>query len=462
MFDAATYIERRKNLSGHVGSGLILLLGNPDSPMNCPANIFPFRQDSSFLYFVGIDLPRLAAVIDVDSQQEFLFGDDQEPDDVVWSGKQESLASWRERAGMARQGPWTGLAGMLEKALSAGRNVHYLPPYRAARRLDLHEHLDIPAAQTMTGASLPLIRAVVKERSTKSDEEIAQIEEAVGIARVMHDRAMKMARPGTREQEIVGSVEGLARSMGGRISFPMILSIHGETLHNPHHAGVLEEGRMLLHDSGAETALHYCSDITRTMPVSGRFTTKQKEIYQIVLDAQENSIRAMKPGVMFKEVHMTAARTIAAGLKEIGLMRGDTEEAVNQGAHALFFPHGLGHMLGLDVHDMEDLGEDHVGYDATVSRSSQFGLQYLRMARELEPRFVLTVEPGIYFIPHLIDTWQEEKRFEEFIDYTRLEAYRDFNGIRLEDDILVTDEESRILGPPIPRTIQDVEDATRS
>lgn len=462
MFDADIYIERRKKLMQQVDKGLILLPGNDESPMNYGANVYPFRQDSTFLFFFGVDVPGLAAVIDVDEGDAAVHGDDQDPGDVVWTGPQPSVGALCEKAGVSRTVPLADLAGKVGRAISGGRKVHYLPPYRAQRRLQLQELLGIPGGQTAQGASTALIGAVVEQRSIKSPGEIAQIEEALDIASTMHRTAMKMAKPGVPEQEIAGTLEGLASSMGGRSSFPMIVSVDGETLHNPHRKNVLEEGRMLLHDSGAESAMHYCSDITRTIPVSGRFTAKQKEIYQIVLAAQECAIAAIKPGVPFKDVHMTAARVIASGLKDAGLMRGDTDEAVREGAHALFFPHGLGHMIGLDVHDMEDLGEDHVGYDDTVSRSSRFGLSFLRLARELRPGFVVTVEPGIYFIPHLIDAWRNEGLFQDFIDYERVEEYRRFNGIRLEDDVLVTEEGSRILGVPIPRTVDEVEASTRS
>jgi Xaa-Pro aminopeptidase len=291
----------------------------------------------------------------------------------------------------------------------------------------------------------------------KDDHEIAEIEKAVDVAGIMHTTAMKMAYPGNFEYELSGAIEGIALAHGGQVSFPVILSMDGQILHNHTHDNELKEGRMIICDAGAETAMCYASDITRTTPVGGSFSTLQKEIYNIVLEANTRTIEASVPGKSYREIHLMAATIIASGLKELGIMKGDVEEAVAAGAHALFFPHGLGHMMGLDVHDMEGLGEDYVGYTEQIRRSDQFGLAYLRMGRELEPGFVMTNEPGCYFIPALIDKWKAEHQFEQFINYNRLEPYRGFGGIRIEDDVLITDSGYRVLGTPIPKTVQEVE-----
>jgi Xaa-Pro aminopeptidase len=346
----------------------------------------------------------------------------------------------------------------IKTAIKEGRKVHFLPPYRGETKIYLSALTGIPVADLKKEASVELIKGVVKLRSIKSQEEIDIIERMVDVAGMMHTTAMKMAFPGIVEQKIAGTIEGIALANAGPVSFPVILSINGQTLHNHYHGNTLTEGRMLVVDAGCESEEYlYSSDITRTCPVGGKFNARQREIYQIVLDANMNAIEAIKPGIPYREVHMIASKTIARGLKEIGLMKGDVDEAVAQGAHALFFPHGLGHMMGMDVHDMENLGENFVGYNEEVKRSEQFGTAFLRLGRKLEPGFVLTVEPGIYFIPALIDQWKAEGKFTDFINYDIVESYKDFGGIRIEDDVLVTDTGSRVLGKPIPKTINEIE-----
>ncbi len=457
MFERAVYVQRRKLLKRQVRSGLLLFLGNTESPMNYPANVYPFRQDSSFLYFFGLDRPGLAALVDVDAGIETIFGDDVTLEDVIWMGTLPTIKEKAAAAGIKRTAPLARLGETITHALKKGRPVHFLPPYRPETLARLSDLLRARPRDIGKRVSTELIRAVVAQRSIKSDDEVAEIEKSLGVSRKMYASAMAMVRPGLYESDIVGAIEGIARAHGCMTAFPTILSMNVHVFHNQEHGNRLEKGRLLAIDSGVSSALGYASDITRTIPVSGTFSWKQREIYEIVHKGQIQAISAMKPGVRFKEIHLATAKTMASGLKEIGLMKGDIDEAVAAGAHALFFPHGLGHMIGLDVHDMEGLGEDYVGYDETVKRSKQFGLAYLRMAKELRPGFVLTVEPGIYFVPALIDLWKAERRFVQFIDYSQVERYRDFTGVRIEDDVLVTKNGSRVLDKPIPKKAGEIE-----
>ena len=458
MFASGIYVQRRERLKKQIGSGVLLFLGNQESPMNYPANPFHFRQDSSFLYFFGLDSPDLAGMVDIDNDKDILFGDDVSVDDIIWMGDQPLLKERAALVGIEDVLTADKLQEAVKQALQKGRKVHFLPPYRPESALKLQTLLGIQTDRLSHYASEDLVRAVVEQRSVKIPEEAAEIELALDATYEMHTTAMRMAKPGVKESEIAGVVEGIALSHGGYISFPVILTINGQILHNHYHGNVLEEGQLMVNDSGAETAMHYAGDITRTMPVGGRFTPKQRDIYSVVLDAQLAAIEAIRPGIMNKEVHLNAAGVIVDGLKELGLMRGETEAAVKAGAHALFMPHGLGHMIGLDVHDMEDLGENYVGYDKTVKRSDQFGLAFLRLAKELQSGYVLTVEPGIYFIPALIDKWIKENNHPDFIVYDKVNEYRDFGGIRIEDDVLVTEDGSRVLGKPIPKTVAELED----
>jgi len=383
-------------------------------------------------------------------------------DDIIWMGELPEMKSLAEKVGILNIQPYANLKGYFSKALTERRKIHYLPTYRDDTLLELEGLLNIPHMQVKTGASIELIRSVVALRSVKEDVEIKEIEKAVDISYEMHTTAMRMAHPGIFEREIAGKIEGIALGHGNNVSFPIILSVDGQTLHNHHHGNLLEKGRMMVTDAGAETVLHYAGDITRTVPVGGVFSQRQKEIYEIVLETEISSIEKIKPGVPYREIHMGAAKIIASGLKDLGLMKGDVEEAVNAGAHALFYPHGLGHHMGLDVHDMEGLGEDNVGYDEEFTRSSQFGTAYLRLGKRLQTSYVITVEPGIYFIPALIDRWKSEGLFTDFINYDKLDDYRDFGGIRIEDDILVTDSGQRLLGKPIPKSIRDIEDIMKT
>ena len=457
MFDTRIYEGRRERLRDLLDGGLLLFLGNEDSPMNFPDNIYPFRQDSHFLYFFGLDRPHLAAVIDLDEGQTTVYGDELTLDHIIWMGPQPSLADQAEQAGVENTAPYGTLEGVLAQAVKAGRKVHFLPPYRADNQIKLSRWLEMPLDEVNQGASEELIRAVVSLVSRKGPEEVQEMEKAVNITGAMHHAAMRAARPGIKEAELAGIVEGIAVAAGGRLSYPAILTTNGQTLHNQFYGNTLREGQLVLGDFGAETSLHYAGDITRTFPVAATFTPEQKELYNIVLETELACIEVLKTGVRYLDVHLLAARKMTEGLQAMGLMRGDVEAAVAAGAHALFFPHGLGHMIGLDVHDMEGLGEDYVGYTAALRRSDQFGLKSLRLARALEPGFVLTVEPGLYFIPELIDQWRKEKKLEDFIDYEKVEAFRHFSGVRIEDNVLITEDGYRILGDPIAKTVEEVE-----
>lgn len=458
MFETNVYINRRNRLKDLLKKGVALFPGNHECAMNYPANTYHFRQDSSFLYFFGLDQPGLAGLIDFESEDDYIFGNDVTMEDIVWMGNQPLMVNRAAQAGINKTLPFGKLPGFISKLARQGKKIHYLPPYRGETFIQLSDLLNTPVNRIKEETSVDLIKAVISLRSVKEKVEIADIEKMVDVAYEMHTTAMKMAHPGIYEREIAGKIEGIALSYGGAVAFPVILSINGQILHNHYHGNLLKKGRLMVVDAGAESPLGYDSDITRTSPVGGKFSNKQKQVYEVVLAANLGSIKAVKPGITFKSVHMKAANIIAEGLKQFGLMKGNIEQAVNAGAHALFFPHGLGHMLGMDVHDMEGLGEDYVGYDNTVKRSKQFGTAYLRLAKKLQPGYVLTIEPGIYFIPALIDQWKGNKMFTEFINYDKVDEYRDFGGIRIEDNVLVTDKGHRVLGKHIPKTIKEIEE----
>ncbi len=458
MFPANVYVERRSRLKERVKSGLILFLGNEESPMNYPDNQYSFRQDSSFLYYFGLNFPSLAVIIDVDQDKEVIFGDDLTVDDIIWTGPQPALGERCQEVGVRETAPSDKLQVVLEKAVQQGREIHFLPQYRARNSLKIERLLRIHPTVVQEHVSEALIRAVVAQRSLKTKDEIEQIEAALDVSYEMQTVAMEMSRPGMLEMEIVGAMEGIAISRGCRLAFPTIFSIRGEILHNHYYGNVMKQGDIAINDSGAETTLGYASDISRTIPVSGKFSQRQKEIYTIVLNAQERAIETVRPGVEFRQIHLLACKSLASGLKDLGLMKGDIEEAVHAGAHTLFFQCGLGHMLGLDVHDMEGLGEDYVGYTDTIKRNPEFGWRSLRLGRALEAGFVITVEPGVYFIPELIDRWIAEKKNSQYINYNMVKKYEDFGGLRIEDDVLVTANGQRVLGKKIPKTIDEVED----
>jgi len=456
MFSKATYEQRRADLRARIEGGLLLLLGNNESPMNFADNWYHFRQDSSFLYYFGLNQPELAAVIDVDEGATVIFGDELTVEHIVWTGDLPTVAERAEMAGVTDTRPRAALSEVVGSAVAAGRPVRFLPPYRTDNTLLLHELLGVPLREVADQASLDFIRAVVDQRSIKSDEEIAELDRAVDTSVDMHTAAIRMARPGMLESEIAAEVERIAIAAGGRPSFQVIATVHGETLHNHFHGNTIADGDLFLLDAGAETATGYAGDLSSTFPVSRRFTDRQRMIYEVTLAAHHAAVSMLAPGVPNRDVHFAAARVIAEGMKELGLMKGDVAEALAAGAHAMFFPAGVGHMMGLDVHDMEDLGEVHVGYGGEA-KSSQFGLKSLRLARELEPGFVLTIEPGIYFVPQLMDLWRSQNHCAEFLDFDALDQWRDFGGIRNEEDYLITSDGARRLGKAKPLTVDDIE-----
>lgn len=459
MFDSLTYQNRRKALREKVGHGIILILGNNEAPANYPDNTYKFRQDSSFVYFFGHSHPGFAGVIDADSHEECLFGDDVDMDDIIWMGPQPSVKELAAQVGVAKSCPFAKLKEVIGKAISQRRKIHFLPPYRYDNMLLVEDLTGIRASMTPKHASLELIKAVVDLRSVKEPCEIAEIDRACNVGYEMHTAAMRLCKPGVSEQYIAGVLDGIASSYGRMVSFATILTQNGQTLHNHDHSHTLQEGRLMLTDAGAELMNYYCSDHTRTVPVGGRFTSRQRDVYSIVLACHDKALELARPGVTYMSVHLDVCKVLAQGLKDLGLVKGDVEEAVAAGAHALFLPHGLGHMMGLDVHDMEDLGQCHVGYDDEVRPSTQFGLASLRMGRRLKEGFVITDEPGCYFIPALIDKWRAEGTNASFLNFDAIDKFKDFGGIRLEDDILITADGSRFTGEKrIPITIDEVED----
>ncbi len=456
MFNSSTYIERRSKLKTRIGTGIILILGNSESPMNYMDNTFHFRQDSSFLYFFGLDHPDLIGMIDIDNDKEVIFGNDLTIDDIVWMGVKPTIDERASQVGISETYALSKLDSILREAQQQNRKIHFLPPYRPENKIKLFELLNIKPSQANELASIDLVKAVVDQRNYKSDEEIAEIEKAVNVTVDMHLAGMRMAQPGMKESEVAAAVYEVALAAGGNISFPIIATIHGETLHNHYHGNTIQSGDLFLLDAGAETSMHYAGDMSSTFPVDKTFTTQQKEIYNVALAAHEAAIAMLKPGVTNKDIHLKACLTVAEGMKDLGFMKGNMEEAVHAGAHALFFPCGTGHMMGLDVHDMEDLGEVWVGYDGEP-KSTQFGLKSLRLGRKLEPGFVLTIEPGVYFIPDLIDMWRAENKFNEYINWEKVEQYKNFGGCRNEEDFVITETGARLLGKPLPKTIEEVE-----
>lgn len=458
MFETVVYKNRRARLKEKVAHGLVLILGNGEAPANYRDNAYKFRQDSSFLYFFGLNLPRLAGVLDVDSGKEYLFGDDVDMDDIIWMGPQPCMEELAAGVGVENTAPFACLADCLQEAIRRGRRIHFLPPYRFRNTLLLEDLLGIHHTLIKDYASLELIRAVIALRSVKEACEIEEITRACNIGYEMHTAAMHAAKPGVKEQYVAGMLEGIAASYGSMVSFPVILSQHGETLHNYDHSRILQKGSLMLTDAGAEEMSNYCSDFTRTVPVGGKFSERQKAIYNIVLACNNRTVEIARPGVTYQQVHLEICRMLARGLKDLGLMKGNVEDAVAAGAHALFMPHGLGHMMGLDVHDMEDLGQINVGYDEETRPIEQFGTSSLRMGRRLQEGFVITDEPGCYFIPALIDQWRQQGMHKDFLDYDQIDTYKDFGGIRLEDDILIVPGGARFLGDKrIPITVEEVE-----
>ena len=459
MFNKETYIRRRSELKKLVGNGVIILFGNNEAPANYPANGYaPMRQDSSFLYYFGQHRDGLVGVIDIDNNEELLIGDDIDVEDIVWMGYTPSVADLAAEVGVSKTAPMKELKALCNEALRLKRPVHFLPPYRFDTKIQIMDLLGIHPSQQKEAASLQLIKAVVKMRATKEPQEIEAIERACDVGYAMHTTAQLLIRPGITERFVGGQVDGVARSLAQGVSFATIFTQHGEIMHGNPSDAKLEEGRLALCDAGCELN-DYCSDNTRTMPVSGKFSQRQLEIYTIVEACHDYVLEVAKPGVKYADVHFAVCRLMTERLKELGLMKGDTDEAVAAGAHAMFLPHGLGHMMGMDVHDMEGLGQIYVGFDEeTRPNLEQFGTNCLRMGRRLEEGFVVTDEPGIYFIPHLIDLWRKEGHCAEFLNFDKLETYKDFGGIRIEDDLLITKDGCRFMGKQrIPYHPQELE-----
>ncbi|OKZ27273.1 MAG: Xaa-Pro aminopeptidase [Prevotella sp. AG:487_50_53] len=460
MFDKQTYVNRRARLRSLVNDGIIIIFGNNESPCNYPSNgYYPFRQDSSFLYYFGLNRDGLVGVIDIDNNSETVFGNDIDIEDIVWYGSVDSVRDLAAQVGVEHTAPMRALKNTCNEALRQKRRIHFLPPYRHDIKIQIFDLLGIHPVQQKEAASMELIKAVVSMRSVKEQQEIEELERAAEIGYLMHTTAMRLTRPGVTEKFVGGQVDGIAHSYGAMTSFPTIYSQHGEIMHGNPSMSVLQAGRLALCDAGAETINNYCSDNTRTMPVSGTFTQRQLEIYSIVEACHDHVLEVAKPGVKYFDVHLAVCRLMTERLKELGLMKGDTDEAVAAGAHAMFLPHGLGHMMGMDVHDMEGLGQTNVGFDEeTRPNLEQFGTNALRMGRRLQKGFVVTDEPGIYFIPALIDEWKADGHCKEFINFDLLETYKDFGGIRIEDDILITEDGCRFIGEKrIPYHPKDVE-----
>ncbi|HTI08158.1 MAG TPA: aminopeptidase P family protein [Puia sp.] len=458
MFEKGVYQSRRQKLKQQVGKGLILLLGNEESSMNYKDNLYHFRQDSNFLYFFGLDKAGLAGIIDIDNDREIIFGNELTLDEIVWMGPQPSLAEQAAQVGITVVQPSSALISSLHGTRTGKQDIHFLPPYRPENILKLSTWLDLAPGAIREHASLTLIKAVVAQRSIKSPEEVREIEEAVNITAAMHLAAIKGAKEGMTEAQLAGVLHGIAVSSGGNLAFPIILTVNGQVLHNHYSNTIMREGQMVICDSGAENALHYAGDMTRTFPVGKKFTTLQKEMHDIVLASQQAAVKALRPGVLFRDVHALAAEVLVEGLKAAGVMKGDPKEAVAAGAHTMVFQCGLGHMMGLDVHDMEDLGEQYVGYTDELKKGTEFGWKSLRLGRALDVGFVVTIEPGLYFIPELMDLRRSERKYLDFINYDKLEAFRSFGGIRIEEDFLITETGSRLLGKPLAKSAAEMEE----
>ncbi|WP_321334378.1 aminopeptidase P family protein [uncultured Bacteroides sp.] len=454
MFSKETYMQRRALLKKTLGSGVLLFLGNDESGLNYEDNTFRYRQDSTFLYYFGLSFAGLSAVIDIDEDKDIIFGDELTIDHIVWMGTQPTLKEKSELVGVEQTMPSNAITNYLHKAVQKGRAIHYLPPYRAEHKIKLMEWLGLPLARQE--GSLDFIRTIIKQRSYKSQEEVVEIEKACDITADMHITAMKVLRVGMKEYEVAAAMEAVALAAGGDLSFATIATVNGQTLHNHYHGNTVKSGDLFLIDAGAETPMGYAGDMSSTIPADKTFTARQKEIYDLQVAMHLESVKALKPGIPFVDVYDLSARVMVEGMKQLGLMKGDADDAVREGAHALFYPHGLGHMMGLDVHDMENLGETLVGYDGKP-KSTLFGRKSLRLARPLETGFVHTIEPGIYFIPELIDLWKEQKKFADFINYDAVEGYKTFGGIRNEEDYLITETGARRLGKKIPLTTDEVE-----
>lgn len=462
MFPKDTYINRRSVLKHNLKSGLVLFPGNTESSMNVEDNVYPFRQDSSFLYYCGIDMPDIYFVMDIDNDKEIIFGDDLTPEDMVWVGAADPLGEVAEKAGIKEVRPYRELESFLKQAQDKQQHIHYLPPYRASTKLEISQFLNLSIKEVDAKKSDAFVKAVVAQRNIKTDEEIEELNKAVNITGAMHTHAMKNSKEGMTEKEMAGELQAIAVAGGGNLSFPIIYTTDGQYLHNHATEAKIKNGDLVLCDCGAETSMRYAGDMTRTFPVAERFSDLQKEVYSIVLDAHESAVSALKPGYKFMDAHMLASQKLVEGLKGMGIMKGDPKEAVQKGAHTLFFQCGLGHMMGLDMHDMENLGEQAVGYTDDLKQSDKFGFKSLRLGKALEERNVVTVEPGIYFNPFLIDSWRDQGKYTDFVNYDEVEKFKDFGGMRVEEDFVITKDGTQLLGDPVAKTPSEIEELRNS
>lgn len=463
MFPSKTYINRRDQLKRTLKSGLILFPGNGESPMNYADNCYPFMQDSSFLYYTGINgIPNLYFLIDIDNDRDILFGNDATPEEMVWTGAGEPMTDLAAKSGITSVKAIKELETYVRQQKQKGQQIHYLSPYRPDLKIHLAELLGIEIGELEKNKSLDLIKAIVAQREIKTDEELVEIEKAVNTTVAMHTHALKNTRPGRTELEIAGEIQSIAIGGGGNIAFPIILTKDGQYLHNHATQNTLSDGDIVLCDCGAENAMGYTGDMTRTFPAGERFSSLQRNVYDIVLDAHNTAVAGLKPGVLYKDLHLLASKKLVEGLADMGMMKGNADDAVAAGAHTLFFQCGLGHMMGLDIHDMENLGEQYVGYTPELKKGTAFGLKSLRLGKALKEGFVLTVEPGLYFNPFLIDAWRAQGKFTDFVNYDAVEKMKSFGGIRVEEDFVITASGSRLLGKPLAKTPDAIEELKNS
>jgi Xaa-Pro aminopeptidase len=457
LFEKQVYIDRRATLKKNVGSGIIIILGNEQVGMNYDHNWYPFRQDSTFLYYFGLSVSGLVALMDIDKDEEIIFGNENTIDDIVWTGPLPTIKEMAELVGINKSLPYQDIEQYISNGLQSKRTLHFNPQYRGDNKIKVQQWLNVSALELTNIYSADLIRAIVKQRSYKEVREVAEMHKATLISADMHLAAIQFAKPGMKEYEIVAKIKEVAYAQNATVSFPPIVTVHGEVLHNTNANNTLKEGHLLLCDAGASNHMCYAGDLTSTFPVGKKFSSQQKSLYEIVLNAHLTAVDMLKPEVLYRDIYLAASQKIVEGMQGLGVMKGNATDAVTVGAHAMFFQCGLGHMIGLDVHDMEGLGEQYVGYNDTLLRSQQFGMKSLRLARALEKDFTLTVEPGIYIIPQLIDKWKAERKFEDYINYNELEKYRFANGIRIEEDYLITDKGAQILGKRLPITVDEIE-----
>lgn len=456
IFGKEVYTARRKQLSANMQKGLLLFMGNEESSMNYKDNTYPFRQDSNFLYYFGLDVAGLAAVIDLDNGTETIFGNELSIDDIIWTGPQPSLRELAGAVGVQNSASIAQLQRLLKQALDKGQQIHILPPYRPENKIKLSAWLNTTLDGIAQFVSVPFIKAIVRQREIKEAIELEEMDRACDISGDMHMAVIKNAKAGMKEYELKGLLEAVTLSKWGRTSYNTILSVDGQVLHNHYYGNTIKEGQMILCDAGAETSHYYAGDLTRTVPVGKKFTSRQEALYQIVLNSLNHAISLLKPGIEFREVHRQASVELVKGLVGVGLMKGDPAEAVANDAHTMFFQCGLGHMIGIDVHDMEDLGEEYVGYTDDLKKNMVFGWKSLRLGKALRQGFTLTVEPGIYIIPELIDKWKATNKLDQFINYQVLEEYRHFGGIRIEDNFVITENGSRKLGKHLPKSLEEL------